>query len=125
MNNINNIDDFGNQIIKNGLNMLNNIITNDDLVKVYKKETETELKLLILLAGVDKSNLTLNIEGSSLIIKAQSSVCVDEFSQFSEINYNKTIKTDIGLTKNNITAKMDNGVLKLTIKKNSESVNID
>tara|TARA_Y100000590_G_scaffold1649_1_gene2074 strand:+ start:28075 stop:28449 length:375 start_codon:yes stop_codon:yes gene_type:complete len=123
--NINNIDDLGNQIIKNGLNMINNIITNDDLVKVYKKETETELKLLILLAGVDKSNLTLNIEGSSLIIKAQSSVCVDEFSQFSEINYNKTIKTDIGLTKNNITAKMDNGVLKLTIKKNSESVNID
>jgi len=120
--NTNPIDNF---IIKNGLTMLNNILVPDnDLVKFYKKENDTELKLLILLAGVEKSNLTLNIEECNLVIKAHTSVCADEFNIFNEINYNKTIQTNIRLNKDNITAKMDNGVLKLTIKKNSESINI-
>ena len=94
------------------------------------KETENEIKIILLLAGVEKQNINIKLNNNTLIIKATSNFKDDSFQNFKEIEYSREFKIKHRITKQDLNVKYHHGLLKIIIKKNDiqpydDNINIE
>lgn len=89
-----------------------------DFKKENIEETEKEYNIELVLPGIDKNNLELNIEKDNLILSYKMNNNKKGYSYVKEFTKSWILPKDIELNK--INAKYDNGILKIIIEKTKE-----
>ena len=92
-------------------------------------ETEKEFKIEVLLPGYKKEDVGLNYQNSLLTIKVENEVKEDkseEFKyahrEFEAANFEKQYRIPKSVDDEKISAKFENGVLKITLQKKEEAL---
>ncbi|HOP64393.1 MAG TPA: Hsp20/alpha crystallin family protein [Spirochaetota bacterium] len=88
-------------------------------------ETEDLYSLKLEIPGVPKENLDISIEENELTISAKSvldDAAVEKcrYSEFSNMDYRRSFKIGNDIDSNKIEAKLENGVLTLTLHKHEK-----
>lgn len=99
------------------------------------KETENEIQMEIVMPGVSKENIKLEIKDSTLTISFekthQSTIDSESFlrREFEVSNFTRSFTLAEGLQKDAISSKLENGILQITLPKikatDSKSKTID
>lgn len=92
-------------------------------------ETENEFKIEVLLPGYKKEDVRLNYQNNLLTIKVENEVKEEnseEFKyahrEFEANNFEKQYRIPKSVNDENISAKFENGVLKITLAKKEEAL---
>ena len=85
-------------------------------------ETEDLYSLKLEIPGVPKDNLDISIENNELTISAKSAIGEkpDEkcrYSEFSSMDYRRTLRIGNDIDRSKVEAKLENGVLTLLLHK--------
>jgi len=92
------------------------------LADIFSTEDIYSVKLEV--PGVTKENLNVVIEDDELKITAESSIEENEndlkYADFSVKNFSRTFRVGNDIDRNRIDAKLENGILTLTLHKNEE-----
>jgi HSP20 family protein len=93
------------------------------LADIY--ETEDIYSVKLEMAGIKKENLDIVIDDDELKITAESSPEENagnlKYAEFRDRNFSRTFRVGSGIDRNKIDAKLENGILTLTLHK-SEAV---
>ncbi len=90
-------------------------------------ESETEFRLVLDLPGVKSSDLEINVEKQALIVKASKEAAVPEgfdvrrHERADKAQYSRTFNLGNAVDGENISAKLDDGVLQITLPKSEAS----
>jgi len=86
-------------------------------------ETHNDYTLKLEIPGVDKDNIEITLDNNELEIKAKVAADSGEnvkYSEYTLYDYYRKFKVGDDINRNNINAKVDNGVLTLTLNKSEE-----
>ena len=107
-----------------------NIKNNTESRKVFQTpladifETEDIYSVKLEMPGVTKDNLSVVIEDDELKITAESSIEENEkdlkYADFCVSNFRRSFRVGNDIDRNRIDAKLENGVLTLTLHKSEE-----
>ncbi len=90
-------------------------------------ESETEFRLVLDLPGVSSEGLEINLEKQTLIVKASKETPVPEgfevkrHERASQVQFSRTFNLGNSVDGENISAKLDAGVLNITLPKSEAS----
>lgn len=92
------------------------------LADIY--ETDDIYSVKLEMPGVTKENLNVIIDDDELKITAESSIEENEsdlkYADFYPKNFSRTFRVGNDIDRNKIDAKLDNGILTLTLQKSEE-----
>lgn len=92
------------------------------LTDIYSTDEIYSVKMEV--PGVTKENLSITIEDDELKITAESSLETADnslkYADFSARNYSRTFRVGNDIDRNKIDAKLENGILTLTLHKSEE-----
>ena len=149
--NINNLDqlsgetiskfnNLGTHVIESLFDIATPIINNVGVVNIPEatvsspntnvKNEENNIKILIFLPGVEKTDINLFLRKNHLEINAKTSMNSDEWSHIKDITYKKKINIPNNISNEDLNTNFDNGILKIIINKNTkytkeEKININ
>ena len=90
-------------------------------------ESETEFRLVLDLPGVKSRDLEINLEKQTLIVKASKATAVPEgfdlrrHERASQAQYSRSFNLGNAVDGENVSAKLDEGVLQITLPKSEAS----
>lgn len=107
---------------KQGLDFVNKHSSNDDTIRVDGVKDENKIVLLFDVPGVEKNDITINVEDDIVIIQYdKNSQNNDKFPYFIKErkwgHFKKSVKLPHPVDINNINASIKNGVLKLVFNR--------
>lgn len=102
---------FNDDFFNNGLNRTTNLKTNYD-------ETDSEYIMEMALPGMDKSDVNIELDGDYLNVSSKSET--KENNHWAYQSFNKRMYVGDNVDKENITSKMENGILKINMPKTEE-----
>jgi len=91
-------------------------------------ESEKEYRIVLDLPGVQNDNLEINLEQQLLTVKATKASAVPEgfemrrHERAEEVQFNRTFNLGIAVDGEQISAKLDSGVLQITLPKSDVSL---
>lgn len=114
-------------VINSPLQTVEQYLTTNHTPTVNLYETPTEYILMVELPGVKKSDIVLTCDVTKVTIKAPKTVFAGSananplLEEINKIEYVRTVDLPLGVYKNNISAKLENGILTVMLKKDPSS----
>lgn len=97
---------------------------NTRLPRTNINESEKEFVLTMEMPGVSKKNVDVSLDGETLMIEAERTDAVESEgllrSEIRSEKYKRSFQLGSKIDRDGITARMENGVLKLTLPKKAE-----
>ena len=96
------------------------------LPKTNIAETEDAYLFTIEMPGLKKENVEVNFEGDTLIVKGESSEKTEEKGvirrEYHSTRFERTFGVGPGVDRDKVTAKMEDGILTVTLPKSQERI---
>ena len=127
------LDDFASFMEKQMNSFFKDNALFDDFIRkelvplAHLNERHSSWSLEIDLPFVDKKNINITLSGDHITVKAKltKTFCVSRGSVITEFDYfKKTIKLPDGINTKQISAKFENGILKITMPKPADGKKI-
>tara|TARA_B110000261_G_C12993059_1_gene321101 strand:- start:16 stop:471 length:456 start_codon:yes stop_codon:yes gene_type:complete len=127
----NKFNDLGTHFIESLFDIATPIINNVSGINVQQpnqwqpfsniNETETLMKIMISLPGVEKKDINVILKQRVLDITAKTNVGNKDWEHIKERTYRKTIKIPNNIQNNDLQSSYENGILKILIYKTNAS----
>jgi HSP20 family protein len=89
------------------------------------RETDSAFEFAMEMPGLDKKDVSVNIEGDVLVVKGEKSETQEEAGmirrEYRSARFERTFNVT-GVDRDGIRAKMDNGILTISVPKSPEKV---
>lgn len=96
------------------------------LPKTNVNELEKEYVLTMEMPGVSKENIEVNIEDDQIVVRGEKTDKVTDEGlrrrEYRSEAFRRSFRVDSTIDRENIKAKLENGILKVTLPKRAESV---
>uniref|UniRef100_A0A6C0EKS6 SHSP domain-containing protein n=1 Tax=viral metagenome TaxID=1070528 RepID=A0A6C0EKS6_9ZZZZ len=104
-----------------GININNPIKKTTYIPLTNIKEDLTTIKIIVLIPGSEKENISILLQNSTLTITATTTIANNEWEHIGEKIYEKKIKIAEMVTSKDLKVTYINGVLKILCVKNNEN----
>ena len=102
-----------------GININNPIKNTDYVPSTNVKESETDIKIIVLIPGTKKSTVSVTLKNSVLNIIALTEISGNEWEHITDRTYRKNIKLPDTVSSKDLNVTYEDGVLKIICKKNT------
>ena len=127
----NKFNDLGTHVIESLFDIATPIINNVSGINVQQpnqlqpfsniKETDSVMKIMISLPGVEKDDINVILKPRILDITAKTNVGNKDWEHIKERTYHKTIKIPNNIQNTDLQTSYENGILKILIYKTNAS----
>ena len=102
-----------------GVNINNPIKNTNYSPSINIKESEADIKIIVLIPGAIRNNIRVTLKDSVLNIFASTGITGDEWEHITDRTYKKNIKLLDTISSKDLNITYENGVLKIICKKNN------
>lgn len=96
------------------------------LPKTNIHETNNEFVLTVEMPGVERKNVSVSVENGQIVITGEKTEKTEEEGllrrEIRSEKFHRSFTLDAAIDRENIKAKLDNGILRVTLPKKAESV---